>query len=140
MNHRISLAPRPALESKNRDRQPVRHLVSVPPLAGEPHPDHASGDRHRPVPSYSRPPGSIDAAIRLVIREEVRSELRAALAEHRQEERSHEGSKLVPLVEAARKLGLTPKALRARIERGSIDGATKIGGRWHVSMRGDPTR
>jgi hypothetical protein len=36
--------------------------------------------------------------------------------------------------------GLTPKALRARIERGSIDGATKIGGRWNLSMRGDLTR
>jgi hypothetical protein len=76
----------------------------------------------------------------MVIREEVRAELRAALAEHRQEERSREATKLVPLVEAARKLGLTPKALRARIERGSIEGATKIGGRGHLSMRGDLTR
>ncbi len=136
MNPRPSSAPQP--EPSADAGRPVRHLVSVPPLPNNP--GVQTSHRLRPVASYSRPPGSIDAAIRLVIREEVRAELRAALAEHRQEERSREASKLVPLVDAARKLGLTPKALRARIERGSVEGATKIGGRWHVSMRTDQIR
>jgi len=111
--------------------------VSLPPLLDGPQRQRALVER-RSTQLPTRPPaeGTIDAAIRTVIREEVRAELRAALADHRAEERSHEGTKLVPLPEAAKHLGLTAKALRSRIERGSIDGAVKIGERWHVALAG----
>jgi hypothetical protein len=62
----------------------------------------------------------------------VREETAGALAAHRAEERSSEAAKLTPLAEAAAQLGITSKALRSRIERGNVVGATKIGGRWHV--------
>jgi hypothetical protein len=80
------------------------------------------------------PDGSIDAAIRAVLRDEVRAEARAALADHRAREQEREGTRLVPLAVAAKALGLTPKALRSRIERGSVEGAARIGGRWHVPL------
>ena len=35
---------------------------------------------------------------------------------------------------AARKLNLTAKALRSRVERGSVPGARRVGKRWHVPL------
>ena len=64
----------------------------------------------------------------------MRAELRAALAEFAETERMQAEEKEVPLEEAARHIGITGKALRSRIERGSIEGARKIGGRWHVTL------
>jgi hypothetical protein len=90
--------------------------------------------RPRPGSARSSTDNSIDAAIRAVLRDEVRAEARAALADHRTREQEREGTRLVPLAVAARALGLTPKALRSRIERGSVEGATRIGGRWHVPL------
>jgi hypothetical protein len=111
--------------------------VSVPPLLDGPDRQRAFAERRsQQLPNRAPAQGSIDAAIRTVIREEVRAELRAALADHRAEERSREGAKLIPFPEAAKQLGLTAKALRSRIERGSIDGALKIGERWHVALAG----
>jgi hypothetical protein len=69
--------------------------------------------------------------VRVVIREEARS----ALADHRAEEQEREATKLLPLPAAAVRLGLSPKALRSRCERGSVSGAKRIGGRWHVPLR-----
>ncbi len=80
------------------------------------------------------PQGSIDAAIRAAVRDEIRAEARSALADHRAQEREREGTRLVPLVERAAQLHISTKALRARIERGSVPGATKVGGRWHVPV------
>jgi hypothetical protein len=74
-------------------------------------------------------------ALSAIVRAVVREELRAAFAEHRQQEREREGAKLLPLPEAARKLNLTAKALRSRIERGSVPGAQRVGSRWHVPLK-----
>ncbi len=70
-----------------------------------------------------------------IVRVVVREELRSALAEHRQQERERETEKLLPLPEAARKLNLTAKALRSRIERGSVPGAQRVGSRWHIPLK-----
>ena len=74
-------------------------------------------------------------ALAAIVRSVVREELRAALVEHRQQEREREAAKLLPLPEAARKLNLTAKALRSRIERGSVPGAQRVGSRWHVPLQ-----
>jgi hypothetical protein len=78
----------------------------------------------------------LTAALSEVLRSVVRDELRAALADHRQQERERDAARLLPLPEAARRLGLTAKALRSRIERGSVAGARRVGGRWHVPVGG----
>jgi hypothetical protein len=75
------------------------------------------------------------AALSAIVRGVVREELRAAIAEHRQHEREREAAKLLPLPEAARKLNLTAKALRSRIERGSVPEAQRVGSRWHVPLK-----
>ena len=90
------------------------------------------GRHHHPRPTA--PEGSIDTAIRAAVRHEVRAEMLAALADHRAQERERDDSKLVPLADAAARMGLTPKALRSRIERGSVPGAVRVGGRWHVAV------
>jgi hypothetical protein len=72
--------------------------------------------------------------LREIMRAAVREEARSALADHRAEEREREGTKLVPLPDAAARLGLTVKALRSRCERGSVSGARRIGGRWHLPI------
>jgi hypothetical protein len=72
------------------------------------------------------------------VRGVVREELRAALAEHRRHERERDSTKLLPLPEAAQKLNLTAKALRSRIERGSVPGARRVGRRWHVPLNTAP--
>ena len=69
-----------------------------------------------------------------VARRAIRDELREALADERALAREADTARLVPLDAAARHYGITPKALRNRIERGSIDGASKLGGRWHVPL------
>jgi hypothetical protein len=74
------------------------------------------------------------SALSAIVRTVVREELRMALAEHRQHEREREATKLLPLPEAARKLNLTAKALRSRVERGSVPGARRVGKRWHVPL------
>ena len=79
-------------------------------------------------------PSPIDAAVKAAVREVVREETAGALAAHRAEERTNEAAKLLPLPEAADYLGISKKALRSRIERGSVPGATKIGERWHVPL------
>lgn len=58
-----------------------------------------------------------------------------ARATRGREERDRESTKLLPLAQAAVRLGLSQKALHSRCERGSVQGATKIGGRWHVRLR-----
>ena len=78
---------------------------------------------------------TLEAALREVMRIVVREEARSALADHRAEERERESTKLLPLAEAAVRLGLSQKALRSRCERGSISGAKRIGGRWHIPLR-----
>jgi hypothetical protein len=78
---------------------------------------------------------TLEAALCEVLRVVVREEARSALADHRAEEREREATKLVPLAEAAVRLGLSPKALRSRCERGSVSGAKRIGGRWHMPLR-----
>ena len=80
------------------------------------------------------PAGALEAALSVVVRRVMREEARSALADHRAEERKADGTKLMPLHEAAGRLGITTKALRSRIERGSVEGATKIGGRWHLPV------
>jgi hypothetical protein len=69
-----------------------------------------------------------------LVRGVIREELCAAFADHRAELQSVHSTRLVPLAQAAQRLGLTPKALRSRIERGSVAGAVRIGGR--VARRG----
>ena len=80
----------------------------------------------------------IATALSEIVRTVVREELRAALAEHRQQERERDATKLLPLPEAAQKLNLTAKALRSRIERGSVPGARRVGRRWHVPLNAAP--
>jgi hypothetical protein len=77
----------------------------------------------------------LEAAVREILRVVVREEARSALADHRAEERERESTKLIPLPEAAVRLGLSQKALRSRCERGSVSGAKRIGGRWHIPVR-----
>jgi hypothetical protein len=76
----------------------------------------------------------LEAALREVVRGVIREEARSALADHRAEEHEREATKLVPLTAAAARLGLSPKALRSRCERGSVSGAKRIGGRWHLPL------
>jgi hypothetical protein len=78
---------------------------------------------------------TLEAALREVLRVVVREEARSALADHSAEERERDSTKLVPLREAAARLGLSQKALRSRCERGSVSGAKRIGGRWHLPLR-----
>jgi hypothetical protein len=85
----------------------------------------------RPAPAAS----TLEAALREVVRVVIREEARSALADHRAEEQEREAMKLLPLPAAAARLGLSPKALRSRCERGSVSGAKRIGGRWHVPLR-----
>jgi len=77
---------------------------------------------------------NLAAAFGDLVRGVIREELYAAFADHRAEMRSRQSTRLVPLAQAAQRLGLTPKALRSRIERGSVAGAVRIGGRWHVAI------
>jgi len=70
--------------------------------------------------------------LRAVLREEVRAHTLAALAEHGLRERRDEQKKTIPIAEASRNLNITQKAMRSRIERGSVPGAHKIGDRWYV--------
>lgn len=86
--------------------------------------------RHAPAAS------TLEAALREVVRVVIREEARSALADHRAEEREREATKLVPLADAAVRLGLSQKALRSRCERGSVSGAKRIGGRWHLPLIG----
>jgi len=77
---------------------------------------------------------NLAAAFGDLVRGAIREELYAAFADHRAEMRSRQSTRLMPLAQAAQRLGLTPKALRSRIERGSVAGAVRIGGRWHVAI------
>jgi hypothetical protein len=77
---------------------------------------------------------NLAAAFGDLVRGVIREELHVALADHRAELQSRQRRRLVPLAQAAERLGLTPKALRSRIERGSVAGAVRIGGRWHVAI------
>ena len=77
---------------------------------------------------------NLAAAFGDLVRGVIREELYAAFADHRAELRSRQSTRLMPLAQAAQRLGLTPKALRSRIERGSVAGAVRIGGRWHVAI------
>ena len=86
--------------------------------------------RLRPTPSAS----NLETALREVVRGVVCEEARSALADDRAEEREREATKLLPLAEAARKLGVTAKALRSRIDRGTVVGARRVGGRWHLPI------
>jgi hypothetical protein len=108
-------------------------LAELPALMEQVRAALASPDQRQRLPSPA-PEGSIDTAIRAAIRTVMREEARGALADHRAEQQEREGARLVPLAEAAKRAGLTMKALRSRCERGSIDGATKIGGRWHLPL------
>jgi hypothetical protein len=74
------------------------------------------------------------ATVRDEVRQVVREEIQSALAAYEQCRREREVDRLIPLAEAARRSGVTPKALRSRCERGSIAAATKIGGRWHLPL------
>jgi len=99
-----------------------------------------SGPRGAPEPAgpaANRPDRvgtNIAAAFGDLVRGVIREELYAAFADHRAELQSRQSTRLVPLAQAAQRLGLTPKALRSRIERGSVAGAVRIGGRWHVTV------
>jgi hypothetical protein len=88
--------------------------------------------RRSPSPRPASAVSTLEAALREVLRVVIREEARSALADHRAEERERESTKLVPLREAAVRLGLSQKALRSRCERGSVSGAKRIGGRWHL--------
>ena len=90
----------------------------------------------RPAPTASQ----LEMALREVVRGVIREEARSALADHRAEEREREATKLVPLADAAARLGLSQKALRSRCGRGSVPGAVRIGRRWHVALRGAQDR
>ena len=80
------------------------------------------------------PGTNLTAALGDLVRGVIREELYAAFADHRAELQARQRTRLVPLAQAAQRLGLTPKALRSRIERGSVAGAVRIGGRWHVAI------
>jgi len=86
------------------------------------------------VNRHDRGGTNLAAAFGDLVRGVIREELYAAFADHRAELQSRQSTRLVLLAQAAQRLGLTPKALRSRIERGSVAGAVRIGGRWHVAV------
>lgn len=91
--------------------------------------------KRAPSPRPTSAVSTLEASLREVFRMVIREEARSALADHRAEERERESTKLLPLAEAAVRLGLSQKALRSRCERGSVSGAKRIGGRWHIPLR-----
>jgi hypothetical protein len=46
----------------------------------------------------------------------------------------------IDVLEAARRLGITPDAVRARLRRGSIEGYRDNTGNWRTNMMSDPNR
>jgi len=118
------LKPTPILPVGHVGRRPVE--LSAP---------RATAECASPVVNRADRAGTnLAAAFGDLVRGVIREELYAAFADHRAELRSHQNTRLVPLAQAAQRLGLTPKALRSRIERGSVAGAVRTGGRWHVAI------